>query len=137
MEENNINNNNTIGKNTPVKIVGMPDVCQPGIDFIEETSLWESYHVMMKHFQDENRFRGYSDWMYQFTVTSEYGILYQYYLNALDISPEVARFVDIDSDADFHSRGDMDSNVEAVFTKAIDQRNSHYSDCPEQKIYKG
>jgi len=44
-----------IEKNTRVKIMGMPDLCENGFDFIEESTLWESSHIMMKHLKDDGR----------------------------------------------------------------------------------
>lgn len=124
-----------IDKNTRVKILGMPDVCESGFDFAEESTLWDSYHVMMKHFRDENRTRYRSDNFYQFTVTSEFGILYQFYLNALDISPNIAQYVDIDEDAVFLERKYTNSETEKIYKEAVKQRNDLYKDFPEQTIY--
>jgi len=124
-----------IDKNTRVKILGMPDVCESGVDFMEESTLWDSYHVMMKHFRDENRTRYRSDNFYQFTVTSEFGILYQFYLNALDISPNIAQYVDIDEDAAFLERKYTNSETEKIYKEAVKQRNDLYKDFPEQTIY--
>lgn len=124
-----------ICKETPVKIYGMPDMADYGHDFIEETTLWESYHLMMHHLHDENRQPNYGNERYQFTVTSEFGILYQYYCNALDISPEVAQFVDIDEQATYIKPAEeISTKAQEIYDRAVRLRNSIYKEWPEQQV---